>query len=116
METLALQIHPVKPLINFINHDLAFNVSFFSVKRCFYGYKKVCFPPLQTIFFIVPIMLILYDFKFGSIPPPCQGGQEHQARWGFFTLTKVNRIRYGLHSIDLSGFFLNRYDRRYAST
>ncbi|KAF2602381.1 hypothetical protein F2Q70_00024596 [Brassica cretica] len=31
---LPLQIHPVKPLMKSINHDLAFNASFFCAKRC----------------------------------------------------------------------------------
>nr|VDD22264.1 unnamed protein product [Brassica oleracea] len=37
---LSLQIHPVKPLIKSINHDLDFNASFFSAKRCICEYIK----------------------------------------------------------------------------
>ncbi|CAN6830998.1 unnamed protein product [Brassica oleracea] len=37
---LPLQIHPVKPLMKSINHDLAFNASFFCAKRCICEYIK----------------------------------------------------------------------------
>ncbi|CAN6996249.1 unnamed protein product [Brassica oleracea var. botrytis] len=38
---LPLQIHPVKTLIKSINHDLDFNASFFSAKRCICEYIKL---------------------------------------------------------------------------
>ncbi|KAH0926356.1 hypothetical protein HID58_018612 [Brassica napus] len=37
---LPLQIHPIKLLMKSINHDLAFNASFFCAKRCICEYIK----------------------------------------------------------------------------